>query len=42
MSADADINEAVERGDAYQPHRKAVIWIRRDQVGMASNQPIWM
>ena len=26
----------------YQPYRGAVIWVRRDQVIMASNKAIWM
>ena len=26
----------------YQPHRRAVIWVRRDQISMASNQAIWI
>ena len=26
----------------YQPYRGAVIWVRRDQVILASNMAIWM
>ncbi|KKM80889.1 hypothetical protein LCGC14_1335290 [marine sediment metagenome] len=26
----------------HQPHRGAVIWVRKDQVIMASNMPIWI